>query len=184
MKMDKKQFILVVSIPAIVILVFLGIKLFTYSFGQEILLETAPVDPRDLFRGDYVALSYKISRIDLSSLPHDTNFSSGQAIYASLSKKEKFWTIDSVSHSKPSLEMNQVCMKGKVINSFENQLFIEWGIESYFVPEGKGVLIESQRDVKNTSVIVSVDSTCCPMLKELLINDKPIEFEYESNNFV
>ena len=31
--------------------------------GETILLQVEPVDPRDLFRGDYVALSYAINRV-------------------------------------------------------------------------------------------------------------------------
>ncbi len=33
--------------------------------GERILLQSAPVDPRDIFRGDYVTLSYDGSTIDL-----------------------------------------------------------------------------------------------------------------------
>jgi len=68
-------------------------------------------------------------------------------------------------------------MKGRVTNSFDNRVFVDWGIESYFVPEGKGRLIERQRNVENVSVVVSVDSTCSSVLKELLINDEPVKFE-------
>ena len=31
--------------------------------GRDVLLKTVPVDPRDLLRGDYVILSYDISRL-------------------------------------------------------------------------------------------------------------------------
>jgi uncharacterized membrane-anchored protein len=175
--MDKKRFLLLISVPAIVILIFLCVNLYTLHFGQEIILKTAPIDPRDLFRGDYVTLSYEISRIDLNDIPYDANFLSGETIYACLSKKEKFWTIDSVSHTKPNLNENFVCMKGRVTSSYNNRISVEWGIESYFVPEGKGQLIERQRNAENVSVIVSVDSTCSPVLKELLINDEPVKFE-------
>lgn len=175
--MNKKEFILLISIPAVVILIFVGVKLFTLGFGQEILLKTEPVDPRDLFRGDYVTLRYEISRMDLNGLPHDTNFSSGETIYAALSKKKEFWTIDSASHIKPDLNKNQVCMKGVVINSFDNRVAVEWGIESYFVPEGGGKLIERQINAGNISVVVSVDSNCSPVLKKLLINGESVEFE-------
>jgi uncharacterized membrane-anchored protein len=42
--------------------------------GQLILLETRPVDPRDMLRGDYVILSYKISDVLLSAFtPARTN---------------------------------------------------------------------------------------------------------------
>ena len=36
--------------------------LMTLTTGETILLRVVPVDPRDLFRGDYVILSYEISR--------------------------------------------------------------------------------------------------------------------------
>ena len=35
----------------------------TLRTGREIVLKTVPVDPRDLFRGDYVTLRYDISRL-------------------------------------------------------------------------------------------------------------------------
>lgn len=175
--MNKRQFILLMSIPAIVILSIIAVKWFTLFFGQEILLKNEPVDPRDLFRGDYVALRYEISRINLNEIPHDSDFLYGDTIYASLSKKEKFWTIDAVSHSKLVLDEDQVCMKGKVESSFNDQVIISWGIESYFVPEGEGRLIEQEMNARNVSAIVSVDFTCSSVLKQLLINDEPIEFE-------
>jgi uncharacterized membrane-anchored protein len=34
--------------------------------GKEVLLSTVPIDPRDLFKGDYVTLSYDINAIDLN----------------------------------------------------------------------------------------------------------------------
>lgn len=173
--MDKKRFLLVISVPAIVILGFIGVNLYTVVSGQEILLKVAPIDPRDIFRGDYVLLTYEISTIDFSQVPYDTPFSSGDTIYAVLSKKEKFWTIDSVHHTKPALTSDQVCMKGRVTQAFSTGVIVEWGIESYFVPEGKGRIVEDLRRKEDISVIVVVDSSGSSVLKELLINDEPVE---------
>ena len=39
--------------------------------GEEILLKTAPVDPRDLLRGDYVILSYDVSTIPAALITGD-----------------------------------------------------------------------------------------------------------------
>ncbi len=161
-------------VPAIVLLLFLGSKLYTVSTGEEILLDTAPVDPRDLFRGDYVILSYSISTIDNETLG-DMQFERQENIYASLSKKEKFWTVDSVSKTKPSLNENQVCLKGEIIQSRSNRVSATWGIESYFVPEGEGRPIERSR--QNLSVIVVVDSSCNAIVKDLLINDTIVKFD-------
>ena len=170
--MDKKYIpLLFALVPAIVILAFLASKLYTVSTGTEILLETAPVDPRDLFRGDYVILSYGISSV---SGVNSSDFKPGDSIYASLSKKEKFWTIDTAGRNRPELAQNQVCLKGEVSSIFSDILRVSWGIESYFVPEGEGRPIERQR--VNLSVTVIVDSDCRGIVKELLINDTAVKF--------
>lgn len=171
--MNRRRFILMMSVPAVVILAFISVNLYIVYTGQEILLNVAPVDPRDLFRGDYVALTYEISAIDLGDVSYDTVFSPGETVYAILSKKEKFWTVDSTHHAKPLLSNDQVCMKGRVTRTYGSLVFVEWGIESYFVPEGEGRGIEDMRDAE-ISAIVSVDSTGSSVLKELLINDEPI----------
>src|SRR3989344_7626444 len=119
--MVDKKFIIMMSIPAIVILGFIFFKMFTITTGQDILLEIPrPIDPTDLFRGNYIALQYSISRLDLNKIYYDDEFSGDETVYTVLSKKEKFWTVDSVLHSKPNLNENQVCLKGKVRSSYSN----------------------------------------------------------------
>ena len=172
MKVNKKYIPLLFGfLPAAVILAFLLSKLYTAETGQEILLKTAPVDPRDLFRGDYINLRYDISTVKLGEVPGDDNFTSNDAIYAALSKKGGFWQVDSVSRSKPGLSSDQVCMKGKVASAFNDIVRVEWGIESYFVPEGEGRPIEVER---NISVRVSVDNLCRAVVKGLLVNGEEL----------
>jgi uncharacterized membrane-anchored protein len=87
------------------------------NLGEEILLKTAPVDPRDIFRGDYVNLRYDISTIDIVNISSDGNFNYGDDIYAVLWKGEKFWYVRNVMHYRPPLQRDEVCMKGKVTGS-------------------------------------------------------------------
>jgi uncharacterized membrane-anchored protein len=172
--MDKAAFVRAMLFPALILLGFIGYNYYTLNTGEEILLKTAPVDPRDIFRGDNVYLRYDISTIDISKITGDGNFNSGDDIYAVLLKGEKFWYIINVFHSKPSLQSNEVCIKGEVTSSFTNNVFVNWGIENYFVPEGKGMEIE--KEIRDVSVKVSVDRTCRALIKELYINDKPVVF--------
>lgn len=174
MAMNRKTFIIAMLIPAIAILGFLAYNYYTYSAGEEILLKTVPVDPRDLFRGDYVNLRYEVSTINLTNTPHIGNFTSGDDIYATLSMKEKFWSVTEVGTEKTALQSNEVCMKGEVTSSYGGQLRVRWGIESYFVPEEKGRDIEL--NIRNVSVKVAVDSNCRAVIKELYINDNPVKF--------
>ena len=46
--------------------------------GTDVTLQTRPVDPRDLLRGDYVTLSYEISRVPPgTTIPGGTSESVG-----------------------------------------------------------------------------------------------------------
>jgi uncharacterized membrane-anchored protein len=49
---------------------------------EEVLLQTRPVDPRDIFRGDYVTLSYDIS--DFNRISNDLRASNHKAVIKAL----------------------------------------------------------------------------------------------------
>ena len=59
--------------------------------GTEIRLTAVPVDPRDLFRGDYVVLSYPISRLRADRLEGADEFSVGQTVYVSPRHEDGPW---------------------------------------------------------------------------------------------
>ncbi|NJD52614.1 MAG: GDYXXLXY domain-containing protein [Candidatus Methanoperedens sp.] len=172
--MDRKIFVKAMLVPAVILLGFIGYNYYTLSLGHEILLKTVPVDPNDLFRGDFVNLRYEISAIDLTQIGYDSPFMDGENVFAILAKGEKFWFVTRVGHFSQPPQRNEVCIKGKVTNSYQNKINVQWGIESYFVPEGKGRDIE--REIRDVSVKVSVDRTCRALIKELYINDKPVSF--------
>jgi uncharacterized membrane-anchored protein len=52
--------------------------------GQEIILETRPVDPRSLLRGNYALLGYEISRIPAETIAANYPLRNGENVYASL----------------------------------------------------------------------------------------------------
>lgn len=170
--MNRRTFVLVMLIPLVTILALISYNYYTLSFGEEILLKTAPIDPWDIFRGDYVRLNYEISTIDLIKTPYDRNFTYNENAYAVLSKGEKFWYVKNVGHDKPALKEGEVCIRGRVLTPSANRLSVSYGIESYFVPEGKGRVIE--REIRDVSVKVAVDTSCGAIIKELYINDEPV----------
>ncbi|MGM0771108.1 MAG: GDYXXLXY domain-containing protein [Halobacteriota archaeon] len=173
--MNSKRFLVLMVYSLIIITLIFLPKMVALSFGEDILLKTEPVDPRDVFRGDYVNLNYEISTIDLDNTPYDGEFLYGESVYATLSEKEKYWTIDSVSHRKPDVSDKEVCMKGVATGNYDDTLYVSWGIESYFVPEGEGIPIQMQ--MENVSVIVSIGPFCSPVTKQLLIDDEPVTFD-------
>ena len=61
--MKLKLLILILTLQAVWILGTVVQQENIWRTGKVILLETQPVDPRDLLRGDFVRLNYKISSV-------------------------------------------------------------------------------------------------------------------------
>lgn len=69
MRINKKTFLISILIPALFLIALTVKPLATIVVGQEILLDTKAFDPRDVFRGDYISLSYEIEEITLDKFP-------------------------------------------------------------------------------------------------------------------
>jgi uncharacterized membrane-anchored protein len=94
--------------------------------SRTVLLKVVPVDPRDLFRGDYVTLGYDLSRVP-------STFEPGRTIYVTLAPDPDnvHWHGEGVSGEPPA---GAPYLRGTVIRKG----FAEFGIEKFFVPEGQG----------------------------------------------
>ncbi|MFM2400403.1 MAG: hypothetical protein RL341_2560 [Pseudomonadota bacterium] len=118
--------------------------------GPAVLLETRPVDPRDLLRGDYVILNYAISSIERSNIrgavPADTH---GKPVYVVLKQGERFHALAYASFEKPALQAGEVMLKGRAgqarwqrgpENQPEDQrpIGVDYGLERFYVAEGTG----------------------------------------------
>ena len=133
------------------------------AFGKSVVLQTAPVDPRDIFRGDYVVLRYEIST--LSNIPGLRTVKEGDKAYVRLEQRVDIWEATEIS--KVPREEWAVFISGKVTNVRDNRITMEYGIEAYFVPEGKGREIERAGDIK---VRVSLDRSGIAIIKNLIVD--------------
>lgn len=68
MRKDTRNKIIAFSIPLVILVGMTVAPFMTVLTGDEIKLETKPVDPTDLFRGDYVTLSYKAEEVHESKV--------------------------------------------------------------------------------------------------------------------
>ena len=171
--MDKKKIFIIIGIFWIIIIGgFIAFKEFTLQTGDEILLKTQPVDPRDLFRGDYVILRYDISTISTDSLSYQgSDFKEDDKIYVLLNvDNQRSGTLANIDKSKPS---EGIFIEGTVKSVYNNRLNIEYGIESYFVPEGKGREIE--RNLGKIYTKVAVDDFGNAAIKSLVLDGKDID---------
>jgi uncharacterized membrane protein/uncharacterized membrane-anchored protein len=140
--------------------------------GTEIVLKTVPVDPRDLFRGDSVVLRYDISDLDLNVLsPQKTDFNVGDRVFVSLD--------NNVPAQATGITTNPIkdalFLRGIVKAIRDNKLSVEYGIESYFVPEHKGKEIETAVG-KTVEVKAAVNASGKAVIKALLMDGKEVNF--------
>jgi uncharacterized membrane-anchored protein len=106
--------------------------------GRTILLRVVPVDPRDLFRGEYVILSYEISSIPPRGIEGERapqfgagNDWTGRTVYVTLVPDGRHWRADRYSFTPPA---SGPFIRGTVAGWGR----LQFGIESYYVQEGRG----------------------------------------------
>jgi uncharacterized membrane-anchored protein len=106
------------------------------SGSQTVLLRVVPVDPRDLFRGDYVTLSYEFSRTRPPGLPW--NDRSGRTVYVALAPDRDGRHYHAAGSSLDPPPPGS----GPFLRGTATEAGLAFGIESYFVQEGKGKAYE------------------------------------------
>jgi len=145
-------YIAAVIVPVIILIAMTLVPLLTMFFGEEILLETRPVDPRDLFRGDYVNLSFAIQDVDKSLFPEQLKNRKtfydykNKDLYAILKKTDEYYEIDHMSFTKPD---DQYYLQAKVRlyrpldeENRHESIYVEYQIDRYFIPENTGKALE------------------------------------------
>ncbi|CAN7653021.1 GDYXXLXY domain-containing protein [Bradyrhizobium sp. LjRoot220] len=159
--------------------------------GQEVRLEIVPVDPRDLFRGDYVVLDYRISSIDL---PKDatSEFRQAQKVFVTLRPDEtgKARAV-AISAERPAISGADIVIAGTVtaasVCPFNESglrvctpglraVLVKYGLEKYFVPQGEGKIIETT-EKSRLEVVAAVTPSGQSAIKRLLIDGKPVHDE-------
>ena len=148
--------------------------------GREVVLEVVPVDPRSLFRGDYVILGYDMSRIDTPS--GMSRPKRGEDIYVTLQKGDGGkWTVAGASLEPPTgATADQVVLKGRVQYSSPGseqapaQTGVRYGIESFFVPEGTGRELEALVRERKLSALIAVDNEGNAGIKGLIVDGQRV----------
>jgi uncharacterized membrane-anchored protein len=161
-----KPFILAAALQIASIIVFAGVRELMVQTGREYVLETRPVDPRDVFRGDYVVLRYDISSLNYCC------YQVGETIYVMLEERDGVWRADGHEHEPPTDARPFIRGQVSRVTAVSGRpIEVEYGIESYFVPEGTGRDIEARirQGDGNVRVRVTVDRFGTAVIKDLLI---------------
>lgn len=127
------------------------------KYGSVITLKTIPVDPRSIFRGDYVILSYEAGRLDGGD-----DYYNSTPVFVVLEKQgDVYVRKGEPTETKPMLQAGVFCLKG--VRQW-NQINFS-SIAQYFVPEGLGHELENAQREHNLLVDIAVDNSCNATIK-------------------
>lgn len=153
--------------------------------GREVTLQTQPVDPRDLLRGDYVVLRYDISQVQAGALAGQPAAERNPVMFVKLAPNAN-GLYEAVSvHAEPvAVTAPELLIRGRVTHyggfcgsprrTFCDTLLIKYGLESYFVPEGEGKKLEQARNQQKLRVVAAVLPSGRAAIKRLLLDGEPV----------
>lgn len=179
----------IMVVAAIQLLLLCGMvagKQYTLNTGEQILLETQPIDPRSLFRGDYVVLNYTINSLALDELEGDDNFERHEEVFVVLEKSGDYHAPVAVHREMPAVDSPVIkgtirYLQGGRWNAATQQqengrfLSVKYGIENYFVPEGTGRELELRWNDpadKRVDIRIAVDRFGKSGIKAVLVDGK------------
>jgi len=177
---DKMRILIIALLMTLALIGMVAKKQYTLYTGELVVLKTEPIDPRSLFRGDYVILNYAISRLDSKQYPELQKLRHNDAVYVTLQQQGEFWQAVAVHASYPDqVGAGEVVIRGHIdqpwlrIGRLEGQVRVDYGIESYFVPEGEGRELERLRNKERLSLQVAVDRFGNAGIRAVLVDGKP-----------
>jgi uncharacterized membrane-anchored protein len=134
------------------------------GYGTEIYLRTAPVDPRDPLRGDFVRLRYAMSAVrprQTRGTVAEHRNDKGHPVYGVLKPDTGgMHTLDYLTDTKPL--SGELFIKGYITNDWRLIGWAAWngtavharyGIEQYFVEQGQGLAMEEKLGQRNKTQV-------------------------------
>jgi len=95
---------------------------------------------------------------------------SDDTIHLTLSKSGQVWVVSRAGKHRPGHE--ELFIRGRVVDVWQQEATVEYGIESYFVPEGLGRELEKRRGHRLVAE-VAVDGAGRSAIRGLRVSPEP-----------
>jgi len=141
-----------------------GLAAADLAFGREIRLHAQPVDPLDIFRGNYVVLRYEISSLEV---PFDVR--RGDRLCAPLYEAGKNeWRARSAQAGRP-LDGESICGRARADVGAGGVVDVEYGIETYYASEQRAKAIERSIGSGRVYAVIDLDEDGSARIERLEI---------------
>ena len=136
------------------------------AFGEEIRLRARPVDPLDVFRGNYVVLTYDISNLQLVR-----GVGRGERVCADLFRVEGDAYGARFAYPDPPTEGKTICGRARGDAGDGESVGIEYGIETYFANAERAQEIEASIARGELYVVVDLDDDGSARIERLEVDE-------------
>jgi uncharacterized membrane-anchored protein len=152
-------------------------------YGREVVAQVVPLDPRDIFRGDYVVLGYSFSSTGEVNVPEGTK--TGDTVYVTLkpTANDEWEIVGTSATYAAASDPTQVVFQA-IANYVSTppadqpdqkpHASLRYGIEQYFVPEGTGKSLEDAVRDKKIAAVLAVGATGKVAIKGLIVDGKRV----------
>lgn len=169
----KKLFIIAVVVAQIAVLGWMAVEReWVLRTGRTVYLRTAPVDPKDPMRGDYVRLSYEIATVP-KRLCRDgivSWFDPKEAIYNSKARDRRVYAqikldedgvaeLVSLSDRVPT---EGLFLRGRADAIYLSTLRVRFGVEAFFMQQGKARKFEEMVRGEKAGVPLNMEIAVSP----------------------
>ena len=157
--------------------------------GRVVTMKVVPMDPRDLFRGEYVHLETAATRLyrQGAAIPPNPSWSSvqpldrvfeesrqGSILYVQLAPSASGDYVPVSVSLKP--QPGSLNLRGRTKYLGGTQLNVDYGLDAFYMQEGKGRRVEDAiRQRRNVQMKVAIASSGQPRIKTLLIDGVPVD---------
>jgi len=118
----RNKFIAIVLIQTILLGGIILYRQHWISTGDKIILKTMPVDPWNIFRGDYMTLRYEISEINPSALKMQGSYKTNDKVFVLLQKSDDgTYKYADLKDSQPSAGK---FIQGRVTNVYDRSRWV------------------------------------------------------------
>jgi len=129
-----------------------GIAAADLAFGQEVRVRAQPVDPLDVFRGNYVVLRYEFSRV-----PVGFEVGRGERVCVRLHENDGVWDGSFGIPEHPGGGA-VLCGRARGDAGAGSEVGVEYGIETYYASADRAREIEDSIRTRDVLVVVDLDS--------------------------
>ena len=157
-RFDRIAVVVAVVFQLVILVTIIISRTVPYVGAPTVLVQVEPVDPRDLFRGDYVTLGYAFSRTPAGK------YQPGHPVYVTLvaEKDGRHYRVGEFLYGPPT---SGVFIRGTA----QGYGRATYGIESYYVQEKKGHDYEKAVGERRLWAEVAIEEEGSPAIRGLVI---------------